>query len=205
VHPNPTFEWIDRPEMLQFVAEQAFAQIFCSGASGLAVVHAPVIVTDEGAVRFHVAKRNRAASQIGSNRVLLSIVGRHAYQSASWYVSESQVPTWHYEAVEIEGQARELDDKELVELVDQLSDTFEQRHSPERPWNRSKMKLGSFEAMLNGIVGFEIVPDQIRGTRKFNQHKSDEDRAATVAGLQAAGFGDVASAVLEFAPQPKDA
>src|SRR5213075_2848717 len=106
MHPNGAFEWDDRGEMLAFVAERAFAHIFAASDEGLFVVHAPVIVNG-GRVRFHVAKRNRIADQIDGRPILISALGREGYQSANWYASENQVPTWHYEAVEIEGVARQ--------------------------------------------------------------------------------------------------
>lgn len=195
MHPNRAFEWTDRADILDFVRATAFAHIFSSGESGLAVVHVPVLVTTAGAIQFHVARRNRAAAQLSGNRVLVSVTGRESYQSANWYVSEDQVPSWHYEAVEVEGVARILNDTELVTLLDNLSAEMEGRYSPKQPWTRAKMQLGSFEAMMNAIVGFEIEPDAIRATSKFNQHKSEEDRAETVAGLHRAGLKEVAEAV----------
>ena len=203
MHPNRAFEWTDRAEILEFVRATTFAHIFSSGENGLAVVHVPVLVTGAGAIQFHVSRRNRAASQLGGNRLLLSVVGRDAYQSANWYVSENQVPTWHYEAVEIEGLGRTLTDEELVILLDSLSAEMEDSYSPQRPWTRAKMEPGSFEAMTRAIVGFEVVPDTIRATRKFNQHKSAEDRAATVAGLRGAGLTEVADAVEHFGSQAR--
>ena len=103
------------------------------------------------------------------------------------------------EAVEIEGTARTLSDDELIVLLDGLSDEFEGRHSAERPWTRNKMAPGSFEAMTRAIVGFEIEPDAIRGTRKFNQHKSAEDRTATIKGQRSAGREDIVAAIEEAA------
>ncbi|HEU5067382.1 MAG TPA: FMN-binding negative transcriptional regulator, partial [Sphingomicrobium sp.] len=138
-------------------------------------------------------------------RLLLSIAGREGYQSANWYVSENQVPTWHYETVEIEGISRTLTDDELAILLDNLSAEMEGRYSPQDPWTRAKMEPGSFEAMTKAIVGFEVVPDAIRATRKFNQHKSAEDRAATVAGLRGAGLEEVADAVERFGKSPRAA
>ncbi len=84
--------------------------------------------------------------------------------------------------MEIEGTARLLDDDELVALLDELSDRNERKHSPEQPWTRDKMTDGKFEAMMKAIVGFEVDPIAIRGTRKFNQHKTGEDLAATIGG-----------------------
>ena len=196
MHPNAAFDWTEREEMLAFVGDRAFAHIFTSSDEGLFVVHVPVAVRN-GRVWFHVAKRNRIADQIEGRRLLISVSGREAYQSANWYVSENQVPTWHYEAVEVEGTARRLSDEELVVLLDQLSETFEGRHSPDQPWTRGKMSPGKFEAMTRAIVGFQVDPVEIRGTRKFNQHKSGGDLAATIDGQRSVGREDIIAAIDE--------
>ena len=198
MHPNAAFGWTEREEMLAFVRERAFGHIFTATEDGLFVVHVPVAIRN-GRVWFHVAKRNRIANQLDGRAILISISGRDGYHSANWYVSDNQVPTWHYEAVEIEGQARRLSDEELVALLDQLSETFEGRHSPDQPWTRAKMSSGKFEAMTRAIVGFEVDPVEIRGTRKFNQHKSGEDLAATIEGQRSAGREDIVAAIVEAA------
>ena len=194
MHPNRAFDWSDAEAMLSFAAERAFAHVFTAADSGLFVVHVPVIERN-GRIWFHVARRNRIADQLDGRCVLVSISGRDAYQSANWYASDDQVPTWHYEAVEIEGAARRLDDAELVELLDRLSEHHERRLSPEAPWTRDKMAPGKFEAMTRAIVGFEVEPTAIRGTRKFNQHKSEADLAATVDGQRGAGREDIVAAI----------
>jgi transcriptional regulator len=196
MHPNDAFAWTDRNAMLSFVGERAFAHVFTASDQGLFVVHVPVAVS-RGRVLFHVAKRNRIAEQIAGRRILISVSGRESYQSANWYVSDNQVPTWHYEAVEVEGNARPLTDEELVSLLDRLSETFEGRHSPARPWTRAQMTPGKFEAMTRAIIGFEVDPVEVRGTRKFNQHKSGEDLAATIDGQRAAGRQDIVAAIGE--------
>jgi transcriptional regulator len=127
--------------------------------------------------------------------VLISVVGRHAYQSANWYASADQVPTWHYEAVEIEGIARELSHDELVAQLDGLAETYEPRVEPEYPWTRGKMDPAKFEAMTRAIVGFEVEPTEIRGTRKFNQHKPGPDLDATIEGQRGAGREDIVAAI----------
>jgi transcriptional regulator len=197
MHPNHAFEWTDIEEMLAFVSLNPFAHVFTASDAGLFVVHVPVLVR-EGRIWFHVSRRNRIADHLSGQKVLISVSGREAYQSANWYVSENQVPTWHYEAVEIEGTARTLSDAELVELLDGLGDVLEHRHSPERPWTRGKMGPGKFEAMTKAIVGFEVVPAEVRGTRKFNQHKSGEDLEATIDGQRRAGREDIVRAIREL-------
>jgi transcriptional regulator len=197
MHPNAAFHWTDRSEMLAFVAEQSFAHIFTASEAGQFVVHAPLIVGGES-ILFHVARRNRIADRLDGRPVLISVLGRHAYHSANWYASENQVSTWHYEAVEIEGVARRLSEEELVGFLDQLSDTMERRYSPEQPWTRAKMGPGKFEAMIKAIVGFEVRPTEMRGTRKFNQTKSGEDLAATIEGQRKAGREDIVAAIEEL-------
>ena len=197
MHPNGAFEWTDEEEMLRFVSERAFAHIFTATAGQLFVVHAPVLVVD-GRIQFHVSRRNRIAGQLAGQPVIISVAGRDAYQSANWYAAADQVPTWHYEAVEAEGTAREMDPEELIGFLDRLSDTHERRVEPESPWTRSKMEPGSFEAMVNAVIGFEVRPSSLRGTRKFNQHKRDADRSATIAGQLRAGRSDIVDAIREL-------
>ena len=198
MHPNNAFAWDDRDAALRFVADHSFAHIFSASDAGLFVVHAPVFVTVAGRIQFHIARRNRIAEHLTARNVLISVSGREAYHSANWYVSENQVPTWHYEAVEVEGEARQLSQEELVELLDRLSERFEGQHQPDQPWTRDKMEPGKFEAMTRAIVGFEVDPREIRGTRKFNQHRTGDDLAATIQGQAGAGRDDIVEAISEL-------
>ena len=197
MHPNSAFDWSDEDEMLRFVEEAAFAHIFTAASGELCVVHVPVLVVG-GRIQFHVARRNRIAAKLPGQRFLISITGRNAYQSANWYVSENQVPTWHYEAVEVEGTTSEMTNDELTSFLDRLSDTHERRVEPVTPWTRSKMEPGKFEAMTRAIVGFEVEPTAIRGTRKFNQHKEAPDLHATIEGQLRVGRDDIADAVRQL-------
>ena len=197
MYPNRAFAWEDREALLRFIADHPFAHIFTASDAGLFVVHAPVLVTSTGRVQFHVSRRNRLAGHL-PGQVLISVSGREAYQSANWYVSENQVPTWHYEAVEVEGEAKTLSSNGLVDLLDRLSERFETEVQPEKPWTRGKMEPGKFDAMTRAIVGFEVEPVEVRGTRKFNQHKSGEDLAATIEGQASAGRADIVRAIEEM-------
>jgi len=200
MHPNRAFGWDDRQAMLAFAGTRAFAHIFTAGMDGLFVAHAPILVTEQGRVQFHIARRNRVAGQFARSPVLISVAGRDAYHSANWYASDDQVPTWLYETVEIEGDARQLTEQELIAQVDRLTAVMEHRWSPEAPWTRAKMTPGKFDAMVKAIVGFEVEPRDIRGTRKFNQHKPSADVAASLGGQAAAGRADIVAAIREAAP-----
>ena len=198
MHPNRAFAWEDREGALRFASNRAFAHVFTAAGDHLFVVHVPILVRDDR-ILFHVARRNRIAEHLNDRPVLISVAGREAYQSANWYVTDNQVPTWHYEAVEIEGVAHAMSDEGLVSLLDRQSEHFEGLHSPEKPWTRDKMEPGKFEAMTKAIVGFEVEPTDIRGTRKFNQHKPADDLAATIDGQRGAGREDIVGAIAEVA------
>jgi predicted FMN-binding regulatory protein PaiB len=62
------------------------------------------------------------------------------------------------------------------------------------------MTPGKFEAVVRAIVGFEVEPSAIRGTRKFDQHKPEADRDAIVAGQAGAGREDIVAAIREVTP-----
>src|SRR5207237_8508397 len=79
MHPNAAFEWTDRAEMLAFVGQHSFAHVFTASDAGLFVVHVPVIVRG-GRLWFHVARRNRVADKLDGRAVLISVLGREAYQ-----------------------------------------------------------------------------------------------------------------------------
>ena len=71
---------------------------------------------------------------------------------------------------------------------------------PDNPWTRTKMDPRRFMAFTRAITGFEVTPDAIRGTRKFNQHKGAADIDANIRGLTEAGRSDVAAAIASHRP-----
>jgi predicted FMN-binding regulatory protein PaiB len=52
--------------------------------------------------------------------------------------------------------------------------------------------------MTRAIIGFEVEPSAIRGTRKFNQHKEAEDLAATIDGQARSGRDDIVAAIRQL-------
>ena len=172
MHPNRAFAWEDRETALAFVAEIAFCTICVDGPF---VAHAPVVVDAPDRLRFHLARGNRAdggrwrasaRSSPASGRTLISapIGTARPIRSAPGIISR----------VEAEGPLRRLDEAELVALLDDLSAIHEARLAPKPPWTRAKMSPGRFEAMLKAIIGFEMTIEDLRGTNKLGQHKSEE-------------------------------
>ena len=113
----------------------------------------------------------------------MAVNGADAYVSADWYVSPDQVPTWLYQAVHLTGTVRELSDGELGPHLDALSAKFENWLAPKPPWTSSKMTAGRLAAMKKAIVGLVMTVEEIEGSFKLNQHKSDVDHVAVATAL----------------------
>lgn len=133
---------------------------------------------------FHVARHNPLIKLAdGTTSWLLAVSGADAYVSPDWYVSPDQVPTWLYQVVHLTGTVRTLSDDELAEQIETLSAKFEGRLLPKKPWVSSKMTAGRLEAMKKAIVGMVMTVDEIEGSFKLNQHKSDADYTALAEAL----------------------
>ncbi|MBW7974951.1 FMN-binding negative transcriptional regulator [Bradyrhizobium sp. BR 10289] len=127
---------------------------------------------------FHLARHNPLLKLAGGASWLLAVNGPDAYVSPDWYVSPDQVPTWLYQAVHLSGPVRLLSDAELAVQIDTLSDKFESWLLPKQPWTSAKMTAGRLEAMKKGIVGLVMNVEEVEGSFKLNQHKSDADYSA---------------------------
>src|SRR5436309_5325973 len=135
---------------------------------------------------FHVARHNllvKLADDV--TPWVLAVNGADAYVSADWYASADQVPTWLYQAVHLTGPVRRLSDDELAQQVDTLSAKFENRLAPKKPWTSGKMTAARLEALKKGIVGFSMRVEDVEGSFKLNQQKSEADYAGAANGLAA--------------------
>jgi transcriptional regulator len=154
---------------------------------------------------FHVARGNPlAALADGKSSWLLAVNGADAYISPDWYVSPDQVPTWLYQAVHLTGTVRRLSDSELAAHLDALSAKFESWLAPKPPWTSSKMTVARLDALKKAIVGLEMTVEEVEGSFKLNQHKSETDYAAVADALGAqtdAGAQQIAQLMRDARPQ----
>ena len=199
MHPNRSFHWQDREAMFGFVADVSFAHIFAATPDGPRVAHAPVVVTRDGHLRFHLARSNLLAKHLDGLTALVSVTGPEAFISPDWYGTDDQVPTWNYLAVEAEGPVRRLSEDELIAQIDELSARHEARLLPKKPWTRAKMSPGRFDGMLKALAGFELRVEALRGTEKMGQNKSAAEMNGAAAGLEAAGHLAVAALMRAYA------
>ena len=178
----------DRAASLAFAEARGFGTV-CAWDGGKPIASSlPFYLTyaDDGTPQavFHVARQNPLAKLAdGTSSWLMAVNGADAYVSPDWYASPDQVPTWLYQAVHLTGTVRRLSDDELGPHLDALSAKFESRLAPKPPWTSSKMTAGRLDAMKKAIVGLVMSVDEVEGSFKLNQHKSDVDHAGTANAL----------------------
>lgn len=179
---------IDRAASLKFALERGFG-LACATDGGKPVAspvpfHLSYAQDGTPIVAFHVARHNPlAALADGETSWLLAVQGDDAYVSSDWYASAHQVPTWLYQAVHLSGPVRPMVGDELVTHLNSLSDRFERDLLPKPIWTMDKVPAARREGLMRAIVGLVMTVEDIHGSFKLNQHKSDADHVAVATAL----------------------
>lgn len=171
MHPARDFREADRAILFGRVAERGFAVIIGVANGRPLIAHAPILLEGDR-MRFHLSAANRLSGVLrDAGWAMAVITGDDAYVSPDWYKMPDQVPTWNYLSVEIEGPVRVLSRDDDASLLDDLAARYEAWLKPKAPWTRGKMNSAKFEALLSGIVGFELKVERLEGVTKLSQNK----------------------------------
>lgn len=184
-----------RLEVLHNAMRQiGFATLVTHGAQGrLEANHMPMLL-ETNVLRGHVARAN-PVWKAGEGEALAIFLGPHAYVSPNWYPSKratgKAVPTWNYITVHAKGAIRWIQDASWLRAhVTRLSETHEDQRA--RPWKVSDAPESYIDAMLKGIVGFELEIAQLDGKYKLTQNRDAADREAVAAAFGREGRADLA-------------
>lgn len=199
----------DRAASLAFAEARGFALACAWDGKKPVASPLPFYLTsaNDGTPRaaFHVARHNPLVKLADrATSWLLAVNGADAYVSPDWYVSPDQVPTWLYQVVHLTGPVRTMSGDELAEQIETLSAKFEDRLLPKKPWLSSKMTAGRLEALKKAIVGLEMTVEEVEGSFKLSQHKSEPDYAAVAVALASqadANAQQIAHSMKEARPQ----
>jgi transcriptional regulator len=178
----------DRAAGLAFAQARGFGTVCAWDGNKPVASSLPFLLSyaDDGTPQaaFHVARQNPLAMLAdGTSSWLLAVTGADAYISPDWYASPDQVPTWLYQSVHLTGRVRKISEAELAPHLDALSAKFEGWLAPKTPWMTSKVSAGRMETLKKMIVGLVMTVEEIEGSFKLNQHKSDVDHAAVTNAL----------------------
>jgi len=205
----PPFFQPDRAASLAFADARGFGTVCAyDGARPVASALPFYLETSSDSApcaAFHVARGNALAKLAGgTSNWLIAVNGADTYISPDWYASPDQVPTWLYQAVHLSGPVRVMTNEELGAHLDALSAKFESWLAPKPPWTTGKMTAGRREAMMKAIVGLEMTVEDVEGSFKLNQHKSDVDYAAIANALSRQSEADaqaIAKRMVALRPQ----
>jgi transcriptional regulator len=187
MHPAPAFREVDPARVEALIAARGLALVIGATGAGVRVAHAPVLLA-AGRLRFHLSAANALCTALNDGATALAVVsGPDAYVSPDWYEAADQVPTWNYVSAEAEGPVRRLDRDQTIALLDDLSARFEARLAPKPAWTRAKLSPRTFEALLAGIVGFEMRIERLEGVSKLSQNKPAEVIERVAARLELGG------------------
>jgi transcriptional regulator len=193
-----------RVEVLHAALESAgLGTLVTSGADGLDASHVPLLLETDpgpyGRLVGHLARANpQWRTAVDGGPGLAIVLGPDAYVTPSWYPSKREsgrvVPTWNYVAIHAHGTVRFFQDRDrLHPLVDRLTDRHER--SRPHPWKVEDAPPDYVEALLSGIVGFELTITRLEGKWKVSQNRSEADRRGVEDGLRLQGSEEMAGLV----------
>jgi transcriptional regulator len=202
MHPNSAFRTVllseDRALCEALITETGFGMVFLTTPDGPRVAHVPLLLTEAGTLRFHLALGNALTRHLDGAQALAVVNGPDGYVSARWYSDPDQVPTWNYISLEMEGPVRRMDRAELLTLLEDVSAHHEARIADGTPWTMDKMARIKRERMLDMIAGFELTVQAWRPTFKLSQNKSPTERTRVIEGLKAESTHAVAALMERF-------
>jgi transcriptional regulator len=197
MHPNQIYRQATSDVNLAFARERGFGTLSVNGENGPLVAHVPFVLSPASdAVDFHLVRSNPVA-RVLANPVpaLLAVTGADGYVSPDWYGMEDQVPTWNYVAVHLRGRLELLPAEALRSQIDRLSELFEKRLAPKKPWQSSKMTDEVLARMMRAIVPLRLTIESVDGTWKLSQNKPEAARGGAADGVEAGTPGQETAAL----------
>lgn len=170
------FSFSEQGSVAAFMRRFNFAAIV-SQVDGLPfATHLPFVVEEEAAqIRLlaHFAKANPQWKNLEEQTALVIFSEPHAYISPSLYEKEQNVPTWNYVAVHAYGTPRLiLEEKSVFDLLEKQMQAFEGEYLAQ--WTRLSPDYKN--AMVKGIVAFEIRVEKLEAKWKLSQNKKPQEQ-----------------------------
>nr|WP_294790927.1 FMN-binding negative transcriptional regulator [uncultured Mucilaginibacter sp.] len=166
----------DQQEAISFMQRYSFATLVTVANGIPSATHLPFVVEQrDGKVVLisHLAKANPQADELLNGKALVIFAEPHAYISTKHYEHERNVPTWNYIAVHAYGTATLIESPEKkTALLAQTINFYEAAYMQQWQALPDDYKLN----MMKGIVGFEIVVDDLQGKKKISQNRSEIEK-----------------------------
>jgi transcriptional regulator len=182
---SPSYNQLeDRAELLEFMRANSFVLLVTGTGGTLHASHLPATVHEkDGQIRLdmHMARNNPQWKEFFDDEVMVVFSGPHAYVSPRWYEEEERVPTWNYAAVHAYGIPRLVGERtEKHASQRRLIATLDPRWLP----RFDALRQEYVDAMLDGIVNFEIAVTRLETRWKLSQNRSRREQENIAARLE---------------------
>jgi transcriptional regulator len=173
----PSFnKFEDQQQVIAFMQQYSFAAII-SVKDGLPVAtHLPFLVQqqdDKIILKAHFAKANPQSKDSMGQQVLVIFTEPHAYISPKNYEKAESVPTWNYLAVHAYGKCTLIEGAEnKAALLEETIKNYELDYL--KQWD--SLSVDFKNRMINGIVAFEIVVDDLQAKAKLSQNRTEKEQ-----------------------------
>lgn len=174
--------------MLSFMRKYSFGTIITSANNLPVATHLPFLIEEKDdhiIISSHFAKANPQALDVSGSANLLIFAEPHAYISPKNYENDTNVPTWNYIAVHAYGKASILQtEEENLELLRRTINNYEPEYY--KQWEQLPQQFKS--KMIKGIVGFEIVVNDLQAKSKISQNRSEIEKENIIHSLSKSQF-----------------
>ena len=165
----------DQKLMKEIIRENSFA-LLISDKDKLAATHSMFLLNENEEnfyLETHISKANFQAKVLkDGDEVLCDFLGAHSYISSSWY-DHKNVSTFNYEAVQIRGKVKLMNDDELYEHLRKL--TFKYEKDQKCPMLVENMEDEYVKNEMKGAFGIHIFPTEIFIVNKLSQNRNESD------------------------------
>ncbi len=163
-----------------------FVMLIAKGEAYPVATQVPVLFAERDGklvLRAHIMRKtdHHLALEKDAN-VLVVFSGAHTYVSASWYTNQKQGSTWNYRSVHAQGKLRFTSPEELLQLLTDLTDTFE--NNPNSPSLVKHLPDDYMQSLMKAIVGIEIEITDIQHVFKLSQNRDKQSFENIVAELE---------------------
>jgi transcriptional regulator len=196
----PVDATVGEDEWRPFVEAHPFGQLIAPGGAerDLPVVVPTQFVLENDTVWLHLVRANPIFGALAENpRVLLSVAEDWAFIPSSWKAIGAEdpalgIPTTYYGAVQLAGTATVHDERSAPGSVAAILRRQLGRFQPDDAVGDPAV---AHPAKLLGILGIEVLVEQVTAKFKYGGNVDTAHREAVVARLRARGGpGDAAAA-----------
>jgi transcriptional regulator len=183
------FTETNQATLVQFMQNNAFAIVTAMGHPYPVATHIPleVIQQTDGSILLtgHIMRKTDHHRAFENNpHVLVIFNGPHTYISSSWYNNLVTASTWNYMTVHARGIIHFLDEAATLEAVKAITEKYEGHHNKA---SFQHIPQQDVQAMLKGIVAFEIKVEALSNVFKLSQNRDETSQLKIIEALNKRG------------------